>query len=64
MSVDEYFDALIDQVREDDANSERLLTEQNKTKVKKTMVRESLIRAFDELHSGKVHHDVRKLFAE
>ena len=64
MSVDEYFDELIDKVREDDANSERLLAEQDKTKVQKTMVRESLIRAFDELHSDKVYHDVRKLFAE
>ena len=64
MSVDEYFDELIDKVREDDANSERLLAEQDKTKVQKTMVRESLTRAFDEHHSGKVHHDARKLFAE
>lgn len=43
---------------------ERLLAEQDETKVQKTMVRESLTRAFDELHSGKVHHDARKLFAE
>ena len=64
MSVDEYFDELIDKVREDYANSERLLAEQDKTKVQKTMVRESLTRAFDELHSDKVYHDVRKLFAE
>ena len=46
------------------ALTERLLDEQDKTKVQKTMVRESLTRAFDELHSGKVHHDARKLFAE
>ena len=26
-------------------------------------IKESLTRAFDELHSGKVHHDARKLFA-
>ena len=26
--------------------------------------RESLTRAFDELHSGRVHYDARKLFAE
>ena len=38
--------------------------EQDKTKVQKTMVKESLTRAFDELHSGRVHHDARKLFAE
>lgn len=46
------------------ALTERLLAEQDKTKIQKTMVRESLTRAFDELHSGKVHHDARKLFAE
>ena len=46
------------------ALTERLLAEQDKTKVQKTMVRESLTRAFDELHSGKVNHDARKLFAE
>ena len=40
---------------------ERLLAEQDKTKVQKAMVKD---RAFDELHSGKVHHDARKLFAE
>ena len=46
------------------ALTERLLAEQNKSKVQKAMVRDSLTRAFDELHSGKVHHDARKLFAE
>ena len=35
-----------------------------KTKVQKAMVKESLTRAFDELHSGKVHHDAHKLFAK
>jgi hypothetical protein len=25
-------------------------------------VKDSLTRAFDELHSGNVHHDARKLF--
>ena len=35
-----------------------------KTKAQQKMVKESLIRAFDELHSGKVHHDARKLFAK
>jgi hypothetical protein len=64
MSVDEYFDELIDKVREDDANSERLLAEHDKAKVQKAMVRDSLTRAFDELHSGRVHYDARKLFAE
>ena len=64
MSVDEYFDELIDKVREDYANSERLLAEHDKTKAQKAVVKDSLTRAFDELHSGKVHHDARKLFAE
>ena len=43
---------------------DRLLAEQDKTKVQKAMVKDSLTRAFDELHSGKVHHDACKLFAE
>ncbi len=34
------------------------------TKAQQKMVKESLTRAFDELHSGKVHHDARKLFAK
>ena len=42
--------------------TERLLAERNKSKVQKTMVKESLTRAFDELHSGKIKHDARKLF--
>ena len=46
------------------ALTERLLAEQDKSKVQKAMVRDSLTRAFDELHAGKVHHDARKLFAE
>ena len=64
MSVDEYFDELIDKVREDYVNSERILVEQDKTKDQKAMVRGSLTRAFSELHSGKIHHKARKLFAE
>ena len=28
------------------------------------MVTESLTRAFEELHAGKVHHDARKLFSK
>lgn len=42
--------------------TERLLAEQNKTKVQQAMVKESLTRAFDELQSGKVHHEARNLF--
>ena len=40
-----------------------ILAEQDKTKVQKAMVKESLTRAFDELHAGKVHHDARKLLS-
>lgn len=47
-----------------DALMKRLLAEQDKTKVQQEMVKESLTRAFDQLHSGKVHHDARKLFKE
>ena len=38
--------------------------ESEKTKAQQKMVEESLTRAFDEFHSGKVHHDARKLFAK
>ena len=31
-------------------------------KTQRQMVKDSLTRAFDDLHSGKVHHDARKLF--
>ena len=41
---------------------ERLLAEDQKTETQQQMVKESLTRAFDELHSGKVHHDARNLF--
>ena len=64
MSNNEYEPIMFSQVREDYANSERLLAEHDKAKVQKTMVRDSLTRAFDELHSGRVHYDARKLFAE
>ena len=45
---------------------QRILASQKseKTKAQQKMVKESLTRAFDELHSGKVHHDARKLFAK
>ena len=46
------------------ALAERFLAEQDKTKVQQKMVKDSLTRAFDELHAGKIHHDARKLFAE
>jgi hypothetical protein len=45
---------------------QRILESQTseKTKSQQMMVKESLTRAFDELHSGKVHHDARKLFSK
>ena len=33
----------------------------NKTKKQQEMVKDSLTRAFNELHSGKVYHDARTL---
>ena len=42
--------------------TERLLAEYQKTETQQQMVKESLTKAFDELHSGKVHHDARNLF--
>ena len=46
------------------ALTERLLADQKKTIDQQTAVKESLVRAFEELHSGKIHHDARKLFDE
>lgn len=36
--------------------------EQQQTLAQQQMVKESLTRVFDELHSGKVHHNARDLF--
>ena len=44
------------------ALTQRLIAEQDKTRIQQKMVKESLTKAFDELHSGKVHHDARSLF--
>ena len=41
---------------------ERLIAEHDKTKAQKAMVKESMMRAFDELHSGDVRHDARNMF--
>lgn len=41
---------------------ERLIAEHDKTTVQKAMVKDSLTKAFDELHSGKARHDARNLF--
>lgn len=45
------------------ALAKRILAEhqQSKTQAQQQMVQESLTRAFEELHEGKVHHDARKL---
>lgn len=44
------------------ALAERILAEESKTMAQQEMVRESLTRAFDELHAGKIHPDAHKLF--
>lgn len=46
------------------ALTNRLLAEQAKSETEKqqAMVKESLTRAFNELHAGKIHHDARSLF--
>ena len=44
--------------------AKRLLAEQDSTKAQQKMVKESLTRAFNQLHAGKVNHDARNLFAE
>ncbi len=43
---------------------ERLLAERSQTKAQaqQNMVKDSLERAFNELHAGKVHHNARNLF--
>lgn len=48
------------------ALTERLLAERSQSKVEsqQRMVKDSLTRAFDELHSGKIHRDARNLFAK
>ena len=42
----------------------RLFAEEQtqKTKAQEAMVKESMTKAFDELHSGKAKHDARNLF--
>ena len=40
------------------------LSQERQPKAQKAMVKESLTRAFNEFHSGKISHDARKLFAE
>lgn len=44
--------------------AERMLTQQEQAKTEKQqmMVEESLTRAFEQLRSGRVHHDARNMF--
>ena len=44
------------------ALAKRILAEQSKTEAQQKMVKESLTRAFDDLHAGRVHKDARNLF--
>lgn len=46
------------------ALTKRLLAEQAQAKLnaQQQMVKDSMTRAFDELHSGQTKHDARKLF--
>jgi hypothetical protein len=45
------------------ALTKRLIEEEQKTKAKQeAMVKETLTRAFEELHAGKVYDDARSLF--
>ena len=47
------------------ALTKRLIEDEQKTKAKQeAMVKESLTRAFNELHAGKAHDDARSLFAD
>ena len=42
----------------------RLLAEETKTKEQQAMVKDSLTRAYDQLHSGQIHTDVNNIFAD
>ena len=42
----------------------RLLAEETKTKEQQAMVKDSLTRAYDQLHSGQIHTDVDNIFAD
>ena len=47
------------------ALTKRLIEDEQIAKAKQeAMVKETLSRAFDELHAGKVHDDTRSLFAK
>jgi ATP-dependent DNA ligase len=42
----------------------RLLEEDQSTKAQQAMLKDSLSRAFEELHTGNVKHNARNLFAK
>ena len=44
------------------ALTERLVAERSKKGKQETMVKETLTKAFDELHSGKALHNARSIF--
>ena len=44
------------------ALAQRILDDEYETKVQQTMVKHSLTKAFDELHSGLAKHDAKALF--
>ena len=46
------------------ALAKKLLEEDSAAKSQQTMVKKSLTKAFEELHTGQVKHDARNLFAE
>ena len=46
------------------ALTKRLLEEEQATKSQQVKIKESLTRAFDELHKGQVKHDARRLFSK
>ena len=46
------------------AIAKRFLAEEEKTRAQQRMVKESLTRAFDELHAGQIHSDAHSLFAD
>lgn len=46
------------------ALAKRLLEEEQKTKAQKTIVKQSLTKAFDEFYAGQIKHDARSLFSK
>ena len=46
------------------ALAKRILEEENAPKAQKEMAKESLTKAFEELHNGMAKHDARSLFTK